>query len=62
MTKQKKQSPTGEDDRAILRAFAVGSFRDMRPNGSVTIVPGAGHVIQEDAPDLVTALMARSCR
>jgi haloalkane dehalogenase len=50
---------TGEDDRAIPCEFAVASFRDMWPDAPVTIVPGAGHFIQEDAPELVTALIGQ---
>jgi pimeloyl-ACP methyl ester carboxylesterase len=50
---------TGAEDRAIPCAFAVGSFRDMWPNAPVTILPGVGHFLQEDAPEIVTALIAQ---
>jgi haloalkane dehalogenase len=50
---------TGADDRAIPCDFAVGSFRDMWPGAPVTILPGVGHFIQEDAPEIVTALISQ---
>ena len=48
---------TGEDDRAIPCAFAVAGFRDLWPEAPVTILPGVGHFIQEDAPEIATALI-----
>jgi haloalkane dehalogenase len=48
---------TGAEDRAIPCDFAVGSFRDMWPGAPVTILPGVGHFIQEDAPEIVTRLI-----
>jgi pimeloyl-ACP methyl ester carboxylesterase len=50
---------TGAEDRAIPCEFAVASFRDMWPDAPVTILPGVGHFIQEDAPEIVTALIAQ---
>jgi haloalkane dehalogenase len=50
---------TGADDRAMPREQIVGSFRDMWPNAPVTVLPGVGHFIQEDAPELVTALITQ---
>jgi haloalkane dehalogenase len=50
---------TGADDRAIPCEFAVACFRDLWPDAPVTVLPGVGHFIQEDAPDLVTALISQ---
>jgi haloalkane dehalogenase len=50
---------TGEDDRAIPCAFAVACFRDLWPDAPVTVLPGVGHFIQEDAPEIVTALIGQ---
>jgi haloalkane dehalogenase len=50
---------TGEDDRAIPCAQAVGCFRDLWPEAPVTILPGVGHFIQEDAPEIATALIGQ---
>jgi len=50
---------TGAEDRAIPCELAVGSFRNLWPHAPVTIVEGAGHFIQEDAPELVTALISQ---
>jgi pimeloyl-ACP methyl ester carboxylesterase len=50
---------TGAEDRAIPCEFAVACFRDMFPNAPVTILPGVGHFIQEDAPERVTALISQ---
>jgi haloalkane dehalogenase len=50
---------TGAEDRALPCEFAVGCFRDMWPNAPVTILPGVGHFIQEDAPEIVTALISQ---
>jgi haloalkane dehalogenase len=47
----------GEEDRAIPPGLAVGSFRDMWPNAPVVRLPGVGHFIQEDAPEIVTRLI-----
>jgi haloalkane dehalogenase len=50
---------TGADDRAIPCAFAVASFKDMWPEAPVTVLPGVGHFIQEDAPEIATALISQ---
>jgi haloalkane dehalogenase len=50
---------TGEDDRAIPCEFAVACFRDMWPGAQVSILPGVGHFIQEDAPEIATALISQ---
>ena len=50
---------TGAEDRAIPCELAVGSFRNMWPGAPVTVLPGVGHFIQEDAPEIVTALIAQ---
>jgi haloalkane dehalogenase len=50
---------TGAEDRALPCEFAVASFRDMWPDAPVTILPGVGHFIQEDAPEIATALISQ---
>lgn len=50
---------TGEDDRAIPCAYAVACFRDLWPKAPVSILPGVGHFIQEDAPEIATALIGQ---
>jgi haloalkane dehalogenase len=50
---------TGADDRAIPCEFAVASFRDMWPDAPVTVLPGVGHFIQEDAPEIATLLISQ---
>ena len=50
---------TGAEDRALPCEFAVAMFRDMWPNAPVTILPGVGHFIQEDAPEIATALISQ---
>ncbi len=50
---------TGAEDRAIPCEFAVACFRDMWPDAPVTVLPGVGHFIQEDAPEIVTALISQ---
>lgn len=47
----------GEEDRAIPTDFAVGQFRSTWPKGPVVTLPGAGHFIQEDAPETACALI-----
>lgn len=47
----------GEADRAIPTDFAVACFRDLWPHGPVVTLPGVGHFLQEDAPEVVTALI-----
>ena len=40
-------------DRAIPPALALADFSGLWPNAPVIRVPGAGHYIQEDAPEVV---------
>lgn len=47
----------GEADRAIPTEMAVGAFRSTWPRGPVVTLPGVGHFIQEDAPEVATALI-----
>ncbi len=39
-------------DRAIPPALALADFAGIWPNGTIVRVPGAGHYIQEDAPEV----------
>jgi pimeloyl-ACP methyl ester carboxylesterase len=43
----------GMKDRAIPPALALADFTGLWPNAPVIEVPGAGHYIQEDAPEVV---------
>jgi pimeloyl-ACP methyl ester carboxylesterase len=42
-------------DRAILPVLALADFRGLWPDGAIIEVPGAGHYIQEDAPEVALA-------
>jgi len=42
-------------DRAILPVLALADFRGLWPDRPVIEVPGAGHYIQEDAPEVAVA-------
>ena len=42
-------------DRAIPPALAIADFKGLWPDGTVIEVPGAGHYIQEDAPEVAIA-------
>jgi haloalkane dehalogenase len=42
-------------DRAILPVLSLADFRGVWPDGPVIEVPGAGHYIQEDAPEVAIA-------
>jgi haloalkane dehalogenase len=44
-------------DRAIPPALAIADFRGVWPSAPVIEVPGAGHYIQEDAPEVVVPLV-----
>jgi haloalkane dehalogenase len=44
-------------DRAIPPALAVADFRGLWPNAPVIELPGAGHYLQEDAPETVVPLV-----
>ncbi|MBS0644418.1 MAG: alpha/beta fold hydrolase [Proteobacteria bacterium] len=43
----------GMRDRAIPASLAIADFRGLWPEAPVIEVPGAGHYIQEDAPEIV---------
>jgi pimeloyl-ACP methyl ester carboxylesterase len=46
-------------DRAIPPALAIADFKGLWPEGPVIEIPGAGHYIQEDAPEVaLTAIQA----
>jgi|GEM_PF-7121933 len=49
----------GEEDGAVPTEMAIGMFKGLWPNGSVTRLPGVGHFLQEDAPEAVTALISQ---
>ena len=44
-------------DRAIPAALAIADFKGIWPNAPVIEVPGAGHYIQEDAPEVVVPVI-----
>ena len=44
-------------DRAIPAALAIADFRGIWPDAPVVEVPGAGHYIQEDAPEVVVPVL-----
>jgi pimeloyl-ACP methyl ester carboxylesterase len=48
----------GERDSALVSANATGLDRWV-PNGEVVRVPGAGHFVQSDAPEIVNAALVR---
>lgn len=48
---------TGIEDRAVPCDFVVGCFRDLWPRGPVVRLPGVGHFIQEDAPEIAIRLI-----
>lgn len=47
----------GVQDHAILPALAIANFRAMWPEAPVVELPGAGHYVQEDAPQALVALI-----
>lgn len=51
----------GMRDRAIWPHVALAGFRATFPHGTVHEVPFAGHFIQEDAPEVVVALIEEFC-
>jgi haloalkane dehalogenase len=51
----------GMQDRAIWPHVAIAGFRAFFPKGTVHEVAGAGHFIQEDAPDIVVPLIEEFC-
>jgi haloalkane dehalogenase len=44
-------------DRAIPSPLAIADFQGLWPNAPVIQVPGAGHYLQEDAPEVVVPLL-----
>jgi len=44
-------------DRAIPPALALADFRGLWPDAPVIELPGAGHYLQEDAPETVVPLV-----
>ena len=42
----------GEEHRAIPTEFAVGAFRSTWPKSPVVTLPGVGHFLQKDAPEV----------
>jgi haloalkane dehalogenase len=51
----------GMQDRAIWPHVAIAGFRAFFPKGTVHELAGAGHFIQEDAPDIVVPLIEEFC-
>ena len=51
----------GMQDRAIWPHVAIAGFRAFFPAGTVHELPGAGHFIQEDAPEIVVPLIEEFC-
>jgi pimeloyl-ACP methyl ester carboxylesterase len=48
-------------DRAIWPHVAIAGFRAFFPKGTVHELAGAGHFIQEDAPEVVVPLIEEFC-
>lgn len=49
----------GMRDRAIDPQHAIADFRALFPDGPVTTLPDVGHFCQEDAPEILTALIGQ---
>ena len=48
---------TGADDTTITPAVVEMSFRAFWPDAPLVTIPGAGHYVQEDAPETLVALI-----
>ena len=46
-----------EADRAFPQAFIIDLCKDLWLDGPVVTLPGAGHFLQVDAPETVSALI-----
>jgi cis-3-alkyl-4-acyloxetan-2-one decarboxylase len=51
----------GMQDHAIWPHVAIAGFRAFFPQGTVHELPGAGHFIQEDSPEIVVPLIEEFC-
>ena len=51
----------GMQDHAIWPHVAIAGFRAFFPHGTVHKLAGAGHFIQEDAPEVVVPLIEEFC-
>lgn len=47
----------GEEERTMPAELRAFGFRSLWPNGPVVTLPGVGHFLQEDAPEIVLALV-----
>jgi len=47
----------GEVDHAFPMEYSVACFRNAWPEGSVLTLPGVGHFLREDAPEVLIALI-----
>ena len=49
----------GTRDRVLSPAYVGGLWLDTFPDAQVTLIDGAGHFVQEDAPERVIPLLTR---
>ena len=47
----------GEEERTMPAELRAFGFRSLWPNGPVVMLPGVGHFLQEDAPEIVLSLV-----
>ena len=47
----------GMEDRAIQPDYAIADFEALFPDAPVVRLPGVGHYCQEDAPEVLVALI-----
>jgi pimeloyl-ACP methyl ester carboxylesterase len=47
----------GEEERTTPAELRVFGFKSLWPNGPVVTLPGVSHFLQEDAPEIVSALV-----